>query len=195
MLGKTDLLAALSGKNRGLQATASDKAAILALITKLEERNPTPDPIAQPAKLAGDWRLLYTTSRELLGIDRPPIVNLGEIYQCIRPDRQTIYNLAEINNNFPWLEGYVAVAAKFEAQSAVRVAVRFQQIFVGSQRLASYQQIGNWVDRAEAGDRFRSLNFTLNPVQQQGWLDVTYLDHDLRIGRGNEGSVFVLSRV
>ena len=195
MLGKSDLLAALVGQNLGLKTTTSDKAAILALITRLEERNPTPSPIEQPAKLAGDWQLLYTTSRELLGINRPPIANLGAIYQCIRPDRQTIYNLAELNNNFPWLEGYVAVAARFEDLSAVRVAVRFQRIVVGSQRLANYRQITDWVDRAEQGDRFRALNFTLNPVQQQGWLDVTYLDDDLRIGRGNEGSVFVLRRV
>lgn len=195
MLGKSDLLAALVGQNLGLKTTTSDKAAILALITRLEERNPTPSPIEQPAKLAGDWQLLYTTSRELLGINRPPIANLGAIYQCIRPDRQTIYNLAELNNNFPWLEGYVAVAARFEALSAVRVAVRFQRIVVGSQRLANYRQITDWVDRAEQGDQFRALNFTLNPAQQQGWLDVTYLDDDLRIGRGNEGSVFVLRRV
>ncbi|HAJ61284.1 MAG TPA: fibrillin, partial [Cyanobacteria bacterium UBA8543] len=26
------------------------------------------------------------------------------------------------------------------------------------------------------------------------WLDITYLDKDLRIGRGNEGSVFVLTK-
>ncbi|MFM7384513.1 MAG: PAP/fibrillin family protein, partial [Microcystaceae cyanobacterium] len=27
-----------------------------------------------------------------------------------------------------------------------------------------------------------------------GWLETTYLDNDLRIGRGNEGSVFILAR-
>ena len=34
----------------------------------------------------------------------------------------------------------------------------------------------------------------INSKNNNGWLDITYLDEDLRIGRGNEGSVFVLSR-
>ncbi|MGL4881863.1 MAG: PAP/fibrillin family protein, partial [Waterburya sp.] len=29
---------------------------------------------------------------------------------------------------------------------------------------------------------------------QKGWLDITYLDEDMRIGRGNEGNVFVLTK-
>lgn len=194
MLGKSELLSALAAQNRGIRASANDQAVILSLITRLEERNPTPRPLEQPAKLAGNWRLLYTTSRELLGIDRPPIIGLGDIYQCIRPTLETIYNLAEINNNLGLLAGYVAVAARLEPLSAVRVAVRFQKIIVGSQWLAGYRSIGDWVDRADQGDSFRSLQFQLNSEQQQGWLDVTYLDDDLRIGRGNEGSVFVLKR-
>jgi hypothetical protein len=31
--------------------------------------------------------------------------------------------------------------------------------------------------------------------EQTGWLEITYLDTDLRIGRGNEGNVFVLQKV
>lgn len=194
MLGKSELLSALAAQNRGIRTSTNDRAAILSLIVRLEERNPTPRPLEQPDTLAGNWQLLYTTSRELLGIDRPPLVGLGEIYQCIRPNLQTIYNLAEINNNFGLLAGYVAVAARLEPVSAVRVNVRFQKIIVGSQWLAGYRSIADWVDRADQGDSFRSLQFQLNAEQQQGWLDVTYLDQDLRIGRGNEGSVFVLKR-
>ncbi len=28
----------------------------------------------------------------------------------------------------------------------------------------------------------------------QGWIETTYLDEDLRIGRGDKGSIFVASR-
>ncbi|TAD76466.1 MAG: fibrillin [Oscillatoriales cyanobacterium] len=195
MLGKSELLSALAAQNRGIRASANDQAFILSLIVRLEERNPTPRPLEQPTKLAGNWRLLYTTSNALLGIERPPLIGLGEIYQCIRPNLQTIYNLAEINNNFGLLAGYVAVAAGLEAVSAVRVNVRFQKLVIGSQWLAGYRTIADWVDRADQGDSFRSLQFQVNSERQQGWLEVTYLDDDLRIGRGNEGSVFVLKRV
>jgi hypothetical protein len=34
----------------------------------------------------------------------------------------------------------------------------------------------------------------VNNRQQTGWLDITYLDEDLRSGRGSEGSVFILAR-
>jgi hypothetical protein len=40
-----------------------------------------------------------------------------------------------------------------------------------------------------------AIDINLNSREQQGWLDITYLDNDLRIGRGNEGSVFVLTKV
>jgi hypothetical protein len=44
------------------------------------------------------------------------------------------------------------------------------------------------------GKKFLALDFGIENRDQRGWLDITYLDHDLRIGRGNEGSVFVLTK-
>lgn len=31
-------------------------------------------------------------------------------------------------------------------------------------------------------------------IKDNGWLETTYLDDDMRIGRGNKGSLFVLTR-
>jgi PAP_fibrillin len=41
MFGKSALLTAIAGKNRGLLASDTDKQAILAAVAELEERNPT----------------------------------------------------------------------------------------------------------------------------------------------------------
>ncbi|NEP29276.1 PAP/fibrillin family protein, partial [Moorena sp. SIO3I6] len=41
---------------------------------------------------------------------------------------------------------------------------------------------------------FPAIEFPINRDIQQGWLEITYLDDDLRIGRGNQGSVFVLTK-
>lgn len=125
MLGKANLLEAIAGKNRGLIANEQDKQAILIAITKLEELNPTPRPVEAPDLLDGNWRLVYTTSRALLNIDNLPLYKLGQIYQCIRIQTNSVYNIAEVYG-LPLLESIVSVAAKFEPVSGRRINVKFQ---------------------------------------------------------------------
>lgn len=194
MLGKTALLEILAGKNRGLLASAADRQAILAAIAQLEDRNPTPQPTAAADLLAGDWRLLYTTSKELLGIDRVPLARLGQIYQCIRVPDAHIYNIAEVTGP-PFLDGIVSVKATFTPVSERRVNVRFERFIVGLQRLINYRSPAEFIRAIEAGKRFAAIDAQIDPKKEQrGWLEITYLDEDLRIGRGNEGNVFVLSK-
>lgn len=193
MIGKAKLLEAIAGKNRGLLATESEKQAILAAIAQLEDYNPIPRPLEAVELLDGDWRLLYTTSRGLLGFEQLPLVKLGQIYQCIRVQAGKIYNIAELYS-LPFLEGIVSVAARFEPVSERRVQVKFERVIVGSQRLIEYQSPGSYIQEIEAGKKFFALDFGLDSREQQGWLDTTYLDSDLRIGRGSEGSVFVLTK-
>lgn len=193
MIGKAALLEAIAGKNRGLLATEADRSSILAAIAQLEDRNPIPRPIEAVEQLDGNWRLLYTTSRELLRIDQIPLSKLGQIYQYIRVRDARIFNVAEIYG-LPLLEGMVSVAARFEPTSERRVQVKFERGIVGLQRLMGYQSVEDFVGRIESGDKFLAIDFGINSTDQQGWLDITYLDDDLRIGRGNEGSVFVLAK-
>ncbi|MEL6764608.1 MAG: PAP/fibrillin family protein, partial [Cyanobacteria bacterium J06607_6] len=42
---------------------------------------------------------------------------------------------------------------------------------------------------------WQGIDFRINRDRQSGWLEVTYLDDDLRISRGNQGSLFVLKKV
>ncbi len=194
MLGKTGLLEAIAGKNRGLLSTEADRQAVLAAIAQLEDRNPTPRPLEALDKLDGNWRLLYTTSQGLLGIDRFPLFNLGQIYQYVQTKTARIYNIAEVYG-LPYLEGLVSVAAQFEPVSTQRVKVSFERSIIGLQRVVGYQSPDEFVRQIEAGEKFRAIDFSIANREQRGWLDITYLDDDLRIGRGNEGSVFVLSKV
>ncbi|MBW4623647.1 MAG: PAP/fibrillin family protein [Cyanosarcina radialis HA8281-LM2] len=191
---KAKLLEAIAPQNRGLLASATEKQAILAAITELEDRNPTPEPIAATDLLDGNWRLLYTTSSDLLNIDRLPLFQLGQIYQCIRVKEAKVYNIAEVYG-LPFLEGLVSVAARFEPVSNRRVQVKFERSIVGLQRLIDYRSPDALIQDIESGKKFTALDFNIDNRDRQGWLDVTYLDDDLRIGRGNEGSVFVLTKV
>jgi PAP_fibrillin len=193
MMTKSTLLDAIAGTNRGLLATETQKQAILAAIASLEDFNPTPRPLAATHLLEGDWRLLYTTSKALLNLDRFPFYKLGQIYQCIRVETTSVYNIAEIYG-LPSLEGLVSVAAKFEPVSERRVQVKFQRSIIGLQKLIDYQSPATFIQQIESGKKFTALDFPIKSDQQQGWLDITYIDNDLRIGRGNEGSVFVLSK-
>jgi hypothetical protein len=193
MLEKENLLADLTGLNRGLLATAAQKERIAIAIAQLEMRNPTPQPTAS-ALLVGDWRLLYTTSAELLGLDRVPLVNLGEIYQCIREDGSKLYNIAEVAG-IPFLAGIISVVADFSIVSERRVTVQFNRAIWGARGLMKYRDAAGFIAAIEAGQRFAAIDFKIPAQERSGWVDITYLDEDLRIGRGNVGSLFVLQRV
>jgi hypothetical protein len=193
MIAKAKLLEAIAGKNRGLLTTEPDKQAILSVIAQLEDQNPNPRPLQVPDKLDGNWRLLYTTSQDLLRIDQLPLFKLGQIYQYVRAREAKIYNIAEVYG-VPYLEGLVSVAARFEAVSDRRVQVKFERSILGLQRLIDYQSPGHFIEAIETGKKFAAIDFNITNRDQQGWLDITYLDDDLRIGRGNEGSVFVLTK-
>ena len=193
MIGKTELLRAIADKNRGLTATELQKQSILVAIAQLEARNPTPRPVEMPQLLEGDWRLLYTTSRGILGFEQIPFLQLGEVYQCVRAWEAKLYNIAEIKG-IPFLEGIVSVAAQFKPASERRVTVTFDRAIIGLQRLIDYQTPEQFIHAIARGQKFMAIDFNIENREQQGWLDITYLDDDLRIGRGNEGSVFVLAK-
>jgi len=211
MLTKTDLKNEIASKNRGISATATERQAIASMIARLEDLNPTPEPLSATSLLAGDWRLLYTTSQELLGIDRFPLATLGNIYQCVRPQHSLIYNIAELKSA-PYLEGLVSVVASFapatvsnestaastaDSLSKNRVNVKFNRAIIGLQRILGYQSPAQYIQKLETTDKFnllQGIDFAINAERQQGWLEITYLDRDLRIGRGNQGSLFVLTK-
>lgn len=193
MIGKSALLETIAGKNRGLLATEPQRQAILSAIAQLEDRNPTPRPIEALDLLEGDWRLIYTTSRGILGIDQVPFLKLGQVYQSIRALEAKIYNIAEVYG-VPFLEGIVSVAARFKPISDQRVDVKFERSILGLQRLIGYQTPDHFIHQIESGQKLAAIDFSLDNRDQQGWLDTTYLDEDMRIGRGNEGSVFVLTK-
>ncbi len=194
MLGKNELLEAIAGKNRGVLATPQDQAAILAAIARLENLNPTPRPLDSSHKLDGDWRLLYTNSQGLLGFERFPLLKLGQIYQSIRVPESRIYNLAELEG-IPFLEGLISVEARFEGISEKRVNVFFERSRFGLQRVMNYRNPATWIEDLESNHTPLAINVDIDPKRPPGWLDITYLDDDLRIGRGNRGSVFVLTKM
>ena len=190
---KAEILEAIAGKNRGLLANEMDRVKVLSAIQQLEDHNPTPKPLEAKELLEGNWRLLYTTSKSILGLDRFPLFKLGQIYQCIRTAEARIYNIAEVAG-VPFLEGIVSVAARFEPVSEKRVNVIFERSIIGLQRFLGYTSPSKFIQELEQGKKFLPIDFSIENREQKGWLDITYLDEDMRVGRGNEGNVFVLAK-
>jgi len=195
---KSDLLQMIADKNRGLLVSETEKVDILTAVEKLEDHNPNQNPLDYPQLLNGDWRLLYTTSKSILGLDNIPLVHLGEIYQCIRTEGTKIYNMAEIIG-LPFLEGLVSVSADFETVSSKRVNVQFRRSIIGLQKLLGYFSPKDLIKKIEMGKYFPPFDFNFNTFnlsnnQTQAWLEITYLDANLRISRGNQGNIFILER-
>jgi hypothetical protein len=197
---KATLLQAIQPTEQGRNVRSAQAQAIERQIQALEHLNPTPAPTAAAQLLTGNWRTLYTTSRDLLRLGNTlPGVTTGEIYQCVRAEEGRVFNVAEIQGSgwlSAWLpRGIFAVAATFEVKSAQRIEVTFHQFVVGSQPLMNYQ-IDSFLTLLEhKPEQIPALKLSLTRREQRGWLDITYLDETLRIGRGSEGSLFVLQKV
>lgn len=191
---KANLINAIAPVNRGLQMTENQRKMIFSAVAYLEELNPNSSPNETPELLDGNWLLLFTTSQELLGIDRFPLYKLGNIYQCLRVAEGKIFNIAEIKG-LPLLGGIVSVCANFTIVSEKRVKVNFERLVAGSQSLIGYQDVNSFIDILRSPKKLFAIDFQIKREDQKGWLETTYLDQDLRIGRGNEGNLFVLRKV
>ena len=190
---KIDLLQILANKDRGLRASHAEKQEISEVIAQIEALNPTAKPLQQPELLAGDWRLVYTSSASLLNLGRLPLSQLGNIYQCIRIAQSSIYNIAEIRS-LPYLRSVVSVVASFEVIDDQRVKVDFRRSVAGLQSMVAYDSAPAWIDKLNSGQKLAAVDFPISNPRANSWLDITYLDADLRISRGNQGSVFVLTK-
>jgi hypothetical protein len=191
---KANLINAIAPVNRGLQLSENQRKAIFSAVAYLEELNPNSSPNATPELLDGNWLLLFTTSQELLGIDRFPLYKLGNIYQCLRVAEGKIFNVAEIKG-LPLLSGIVSVCANFTVVDEKRVKVNFERLVAGSQNLIGYRNVDSFIDTLQSPKKLFAIDFQIKREDQKGWLETTYLDQDLRIGRGNEGNLFVLRKI
>ena len=148
----------------------SQKEEMDQLFRQLEKLNPTPNPLI-PSKnkpsVNGDWDLKYTTSDSILGKGGFPRV--GPIVQNI--DTVTL----SARNSEVVKYGYLinvprSVTAELSPVNGKVTKVQFKRFMLGP--------VG-----FDAPDSFR------------GSLDITYLDEDMRLTRGDKGNIFVLTRM
>ncbi len=165
------------------------------LTQALEKLSPFPRPLLYGSNLLdGAWLLQYSTAREIRSLKRLPLGFLvGKIYQIIDISHASFENKAWVQHSSGLFSGYVRITATFEPSKQEddqlpnqKINVDFKQRFLGINQIlgikSSLFDPIKVVDAKNPPDRIPSLN-------------ITYIDGTMRIGRGGDGSLFILTRV
>jgi hypothetical protein len=145
---------------------------IPALVEQLERQQPA-DLDADGSLLTGVWELCWSSATQPWLKQAPWLENL----QALDPGRGRGMNLLR-------LKGPLAAVAAISVIAELAVA--------GRQRVTVTFRRGGWIGPRLGGQRLELLA----TVKQSfpAWLDITVLDAELRICRGNAGTVFALLR-
>ncbi|KAF7014531.1 unnamed protein product [Triticum aestivum] len=199
---KIKLLSAVAGLNRGLAASQEDLDRADAAARQLEAAAPAPVDLAKDLdKLQGRWRLVYSSafSSRTLGGSRPgpptgrllPIT-LGQVFQRIDVVSQDFDNIVELELGAPWplppVEATATLAHKFEITGIASIKINFDKTTVKTKGNLSQLPL---LEVPRIPDSLRPSTSNTG----SGEFDVTYLDDDTRITRGDRGElrVFVVS--
>ncbi|MBD2484620.1 fimbrial protein [Planktothrix sp. FACHB-1365] len=161
------------------------------MVVQLEAKNPNYRPLLySPLLLDGAWLLLYSTAREIRSLASLPLgLKVGKIYQIIDVNSRQFFNQAFVRHPLGLISGYVKVTATFEPViddnklPNNRLNVFFQQRYIAISNI-----IGVKTPQLEPARVVPARN----PVGRIPSLEITYLDETFRIGRGGDGSLFVL---
>ncbi|KAK7391714.1 hypothetical protein VNO78_20133 [Psophocarpus tetragonolobus] len=197
---KLNLLTAVSGLNRGLAANQDDFRKADDAAKDLEAAGGLVDLSLSLDKLQGRWKLLYTSSfsSRTLGRSRPgpPITTLlpillGQVFQRIDILGKDFDNILDLQLGAPWplppLELTATLAHKFELTGSSKIKIVFQKTTLKT--AGNLSQLPP-LELPRIPDAFRPSSNT-----GSGEFEITYLDSDTRITRGDRGElrVFVIS--
>ncbi|KAJ6813402.1 putative plastid-lipid-associated protein 2, chloroplastic [Iris pallida] len=213
---KEKMFEAFRGTDRGLRASGETRAEVDELIAQLEAKNPTPAPTEAVALLDGKWILVYASFSQffpLLG-SGSLLMNADEILQSIDSETFTVQNSVKFVG--PLATTAVSTNATYVVRSPKRVQIKFNEGVIGTPQLTDsiefpdkVEILGQSIDLsplkgviASIQDSYSSVAKTISgqpplkiPIsagKAESWLLTTYLDEELRISRGDGGSVFVL---
>ena len=174
---RLELLQLLQQEPRG--SANRHRERIQALISALEHAHQadlsSPEALKQ---LEGVWELRWSSSRQPYLAVAPWLENL----QCLAPSQGRGMNLLRLSVQMAPLAG-IAVEASIEVVPAEQPP---------SQRVQVCFRRGGWLGPPLGTGRLQWLR----SVNQSfpAWLDITVLDHQLRVCRGNAGTLFALMR-
>lgn len=183
---KTQLFQEVNGINRGIFGVPSSKKSdIETLVKLLESQNPTPDPTWNLDKVGGCWKLVYSTIT-ILGSKRTKLglrdfITLGDFLQTIDVDKSKAVNVINFNaRGLSLLNGKLTIEASFKIASNSRVDIKYDNSTITPDQLMNVFR--------------KNYDLLLAIFNPEGWLDITYVDDTMRIGRDDKGNIFILER-
>ncbi|CAJ1456558.1 unnamed protein product [Effrenium voratum] len=199
---KEELLAAVAGSQRGADGSKTEE--VQSLFSQLEQLNPTGEPLAS-SSLRGDWELLWTTSDSILGLGRPPFFRPMQdkpILQFLDPEAGVARNLEFTPLGCNRVDASIVPLGPEQRDAFVSRLDDFLLFKQGAEEKpgGSYLPEDQSLEKTTVGVRFKTFTlFGVLPVSAPdsatGILQVTYLDDDLRLSRGDRGNLFVLKKV
>jgi hypothetical protein len=212
---ESDLLETISFTGNGKNADLETQTRVLKMVRSLETTYPTSPTLlsnAEEAKiLDGDWYLQYTQPCELENVDDddqwvPVSASEGESRIETRqfnaggsvtaagvtvdasgniPKQSFDIEKSRVQNEIVTGIGQVTVAGTFRQSKAVpqRAVVAFDTAKIAL-------NVGPTVDLSF----LFAIRKALKGTGEAGWVETTYCSEEMRIGRGNKGSLFILTR-
>ncbi|TXG60552.1 hypothetical protein EZV62_015125 [Acer yangbiense] len=215
---KADLYQIVQGINRGIFGVPSTKKSeIERLVELLESQNPTPDPTLNLDKVGGWWKLVYSTVT-ILGSKRTKLglrdfITLGDFLQNIDLVKGKAVNVIKFNvRGLNLLNGQLTIEASFKiASKSVNARLLFL-LFLFKMNYKTLHEIEvsfliflqrviiNYDTSTITPDQLMNMfrknyDLLLSIFNPEGWLEISYVDDTLRIGRDDKGNIFILERL
>ena len=211
---EAQLIAAISNTANGKNADTETQSRVLSLVRSLETTYPTsPSLLSDPVEskiLDGDWYLQYTQPSEIENADSdkwiPYAASEGKSNIETRkfkaagsissggipvdaskniPKQSFDIVKSRVKNEIRTAIGQVTVAGRFRQSNAVP-----QRAVVAFDTAKIELSIGLILDISF----LFKVRAAVKGTEESGWVETTYCSDDVRIGRGNKGSLFVLTR-
>lgn len=164
---KEQILSLASDTKRGLTKSDEQAEEMQGLFEQLEKLNPTVNPLTNKfSKVNGDWSLDYTTSDSVLGKGGFP--RIGPIVQNIDTTTLSAKNSEIVRYGI------------FDVPRSISVEL---SPINGRRTVADFKRFQLGPVGFDAPDSF------------VGELDITYVDDEVRLSRGDKGNIFVLTRM
>jgi PAP_fibrillin len=189
---KLVLLETILAYREGQLDAATAHPRIRILVDHLAKLDPSRTESERAELLTANWKLLYTNRNSFSPLDQLPGVQQRQVWQRIDVAQGLVLNLIELE--IPGLfQAIAAIKARFEVIGPKRLKVIFERAFITTPGFLSGKNAADWLAQfSEQTHTPPALSFSTQG--QSGWLDVVYLDETLRIGLGNQGSLFILKR-